>query len=224
MRATSFRLRILCAAVLCAVSCVGFDARAAQQAPPSDALKQKQEEVDRLQRDLDKARTDLKQLEQENKRLREEQSPKKGVDVTPSAPVTARPIATLPPLAADETVDAVELAAHFLSDPAAAAQRYAGRLLRVKGEVERFDVKFVVRRYDLLLDTGHRDVAVSCGFNYVDKYRAVYTTRKGQTLTARFANSSEVDLLKIGESVVVQGRCKGFKNGEVILAGCTLVR
>lgn len=197
---------------------------AAEQGPPADALKQKQEEVDRLKRDLDKAQTELKRLEQENMRLRDAHSQRPSGPATASKPVVTRPLATLPPLSADEVIAAGELAAQFLAEPGAAAQRYSGQVLKIKGEVGRFDVKLLVRRYDVLLATGIPNIAVSCNFNYVDKYPAVYTKRKGQSLAARIGQSGDVELMRIGETITLKGRCKGLKNSEVVLTGCELIR
>lgn len=189
-----------------------------------DALKQKQEEVDRLQRELDNARKELRRLEEENKRLKSAQPEPRASTEANLGAVPARPIASLPPLVENEVVEASELAVHFANQPEAARERYVGRVFQVKGQVERFDVKLVVRRFDVLLDTGARGISVVCGFNYVDKYPAVYTKQKGRTLVARVGAKGEAELMNVGDTVVIRGRCKGFKDGEVTFAGCEIVR
>ncbi|MDH7503145.1 MAG: hypothetical protein QHJ82_10625 [Verrucomicrobiota bacterium] len=199
-------------------------ARTSESPRAGDELKRKQEEVDRLQRELDNARKELRRLEEENKRLKNAQPEPRASTEANRAEVLARPIASLPPLAESEVVESSELAAHFANQPEAALQRYVGRVFQVKGKVERFDVKLVVRRFDALLDTGARGISVVCGFNYVDKYLAVYTKQKGRTLVARAGAKGEVELMNVGDTVVIRGRCKGFKDGEVTFTGCEIVR
>ncbi len=189
-----------------------------------DELKQKQEEVDRLQRELENARKELRRLQEENKRLKSAQPEPRVSTEANRVEALARPIASLPALGEGEVVGASELAVHFANQPEAAQQRYVGRVFQVKGQVERFDVKLVVRRFDVLLDTGARGISVVCGFNYVDKYPAVYTKQKGRTLVARAGAKGEAELMNVGDTVVIKGRCKGFKDGEVTFTGCELVR
>ena len=199
-------------------------ASASESPRAGDALKQKQEEVDRLQRELENARKELQRLEEENKRLKSVQPERRAATEANRGEAPARPIASLPPLGENEVVEAAELAVHFANQPEAARQRYVGRVFHVKGQVERFDVKLVVRRFDVLLDTGARGISVVCGFNYVDKYPAVYTKQKGRTLVARSGARGEAELMNVGDTVVIRGRCKGFKDGEVTFTGCEIVR
>jgi len=196
----------------------------AADAPSSGTeLKRQQEEVNRLKQELDQAQGELKRLQQENKRLREERThPPRATGAAPAKPV--KPIGSLPALLPAEVVEVDELVAQFANEPAAAAQRYGGKVFRIRGTVARFQTKLVIRAYDVVLETPSRDFTLRCGFNYMDKYQAVYTTHNGRSLTARPSGYGERELLKIGAPLVVQGRCRGLKDGDLVFSGCEVIR
>lgn len=188
-------------------------------------LKRKADEVDRLRRELVQQETELKRLRQENERLRRQKTPPAMVEpAATTAPKPVTPIAALPPLVEGSVVEASELAGHFAQEGPVAAQRYVGRQLKVRGEVLRFARGMVTRDYTLILGTGDPANVVVCNFTYADGYAAVYPKGHGGELVARTKSGSEIPLARAGQTVTVSGKCKGFKNGEVLLTGCSLVR
>lgn len=194
---------------------------AADTQPPSQALEQKQQEVERLQRELNQAQDELKQLKQENQRLRQQTTatPKTAKTAAPAKP--APPIATLPPLNANDLVDASDLVGHYQANPAAAAQRYEKKWIRVRGEIERFDTKLFIRTFDVLLVSPEPALSVVARFNYVDKYRSAYTKDRGRKLVATSAgNGQEFPLFELGQNVVLRCKCAGIRGQEVLLKDC----
>lgn len=189
------------------------------------ALKQKTEEVNRLRQDLDKQEAELKRLKQENERLRKQKTPPpaaSSASAQPATPVT--PIASLPPLADGAIVEVVELTGHFNAEPAAAAERYAGKRLKVRGEIQRFSRGMVTRDYSIILTSGDPALTVICSFKYEDAYKSVYEKNHGAELAARTTSGSELAIARIGETVTVTGRCKGLKKGEIHFTGCETTR
>ncbi len=193
----------------------------------NERLRQENEKKDRQQRETDqkKAQKELERLKKENERLRRQQelAPK---SASPPArelkPV--RPMSELPPLGKGAEVEADELAGHFAADPVAAAKRYDKQTFRVKGEVERFSTGLVTRNFSVLLASPDRGLTVKCRFNYIDQYRTVFTRQDARKLTARFEGGSEVDLLEVGQPVVIEGKCAGLKDGDIVFNGCRLVK
>jgi hypothetical protein len=219
------RLTTLC---LIAVALIGGGAGTAETAPLDDSQeaewRRKADEVERLRKELDQQEAELKRLRQENERLRKQKMPPPPAGARAAAvPRSVAPIASLPPLAAGAVVEAGELVGHFVQEPAAAALRYGGKEIRVRGEVLRFGRGLVTRDYTLVLGSGDPAEVIACNFNYADSYAAVYPKRNGGELVARTRNGGEIPLARAGQVVIVAGRCKGFKDGEVRLTGCALV-
>jgi hypothetical protein len=192
-------------------------------------LQRKAQEVEKLKEELNRAQSDLQKLEAENQRLRAEKTNPPPTPATPPAtPATpARPapaVATLRPLAPGEVVETRDMVEQFRADPAGAEQRYRKKAFRVRGEIARFSVKFAVRYYDVVLASPERSISVVCGFNYVDRYRSVYTKQTGEVLVGVVGQRKEIPLLKVGDSVVVEGTCKGLKDGELVFNGCQVVK
>jgi hypothetical protein len=90
--------------------------------------------------------------------------------------------------------------------------------------MERFEPKLFVRKYDVLLESPERSVRVVAGFAYPDNYRAIYTTQRGQTLVGKLNERAEVTLLKVGDTIVFEGKCQGLSDSELSFSGCRLVR
>jgi hypothetical protein len=186
-------------------------------------LRRKTEEVERLKQELQQAQDQLKQLKADNERLQKEQArPPRLAPTAPPKPLT--PLATLPQLKAGQLVDLDELAGHFRADPAAAGVRYGKQTFRVKGAVARFDPAIMLRNYDVILASPDSLLAVACNFRYPDHFTAVYTKQKGQVLVARAGSKAEHKLLHVGETVIIQGKCRGLKDGQIVLTGCEMVK
>jgi hypothetical protein len=189
------------------------------------ALRQKADEVERLRQELDRAQSDLKRLEAENQKLREEKThpPAPGATVsTPAAPVPA--IATLPPLEPGACVDVVELAEQFRTEPEAAQQRYRKKTFRVKGEVARFSPKILVQYYEVILRTPDKSVTVTFGFNYLERYKTVYTKESGEVLVGVQGHRQEVPLLRVGEPVEIEATCEGLDGRKLSFHGSRVVK
>jgi hypothetical protein len=205
-----------------------WPARAADDAASAD-LQRKSAEVENLKRDLERKQRELEQLRKENDRLRRERKARPANlptaparPATPALPVT--PIDTLPPLARTDVVELHDLVGHFAAKPEAADARYAKKAFRIKGEISRFDSKLVIRNYEVLLEAPDNPTLVICTFNYVDRYATVFTKQHGEVLVARTTGGTEVPLHRLGDTVIIQGTCKGLKNGEIVFTGCQVVK
>ena len=191
-----------------------------------DELRRKAQEVEKLKEELNRAQSDLKKLEAENQRLRKGKSDAALTTATPSAESKkpAPVVATLPPLEPGQVIEVSELVGQFSTEPEAAGQRYAKKVLRVKGTVAGFDTELVTRGYSVRLDSPARGVTVLCHFRVPDEYTAVYTKRSGQTLVARVGTGSELPLFQVGDAVTIEGTCKGLKKGELAFSGCRVMK
>jgi len=121
-------------------------------------------------------------------------------------------------------MDAAELVQQFKTDPPAADQRYRRKTFRVRGVIERFEPRLFVRKYDVLLESPDRFVRVVAVFDYPNDYKSIYTTQRGQTLVGKPAENKEVTLMRAGQTLVLQGRCKGAHDTEIVFTGCEVVR
>jgi TolA-binding protein len=231
----------------------------ARTAEDTDALRQKDAEVQRLRRSLEQAEKELEQLRRDNERLRQQQEkqqrkeagaeaerqeqelkrlrrenerlrqvqerPARDAARPPREAKPVRPLAGLPPLTPDTVVEADVLVAHFTGDPAAAAARYGKQTFRVKGAVDRFHTGLITRNFTVLLASPDRAYSVACRFNYIDRYKTVFTTQNGRVLTARYDSGREVPLLEAGQTVVIAGRCGGLdKDGVIEFSRCEIVQ
>ena len=110
-----------------------------------EELERKEAELKRLKGDLSKARTQTAPIEKprEDGTAKITGAPPAG----PAAKPAGQPVASLPPLNAGETVEAMDLADHYRADAAAADQRYRKRKLTLRGEVARFEKPMFRRDY-----------------------------------------------------------------------------
>ena len=206
-------------------------------------LEQAEKELEQLRRDNERLRRqsqkatpqaapaeaqpaaeELRRLREENARLRQRaaRAPATGA-ASESKPV--RPMTGLPPVTPETVVEVDELVGHFLADPAAAAARYAKKTFRVRGEVERFHTALLRRQFTVLLRGADGGPPVACRFNYIDRYKTVFTTQNGRVLTARYDSGRETTLLETGQGVVIAGRCGGLDaNGTIEFSRCELAR
>ena len=195
----------------------------------AEARKQKEKEIQKLKQDLARAEAEAARLgpgvgQPEGETLA---PPEPSVNSTaPSAAADAppKPVAQLLPLKPDEIVDAAGLVQQFKSNPSGAERRYRNKVFRVKGVIERFEPKLFIRKYDVIFESPDRFVRVVAAFDYPGDYRTVFTTQRGQTLVGKPAENTEVTLLRAGQTLVLQGRCKGTRDAEIVFTGCTWVR
>lgn len=133
----------------------------------------------------------------------------------PPAPL----VATLPPLQKTDVVEAADLAQHYQAELASADARYRGKRFQVRGEIIALDKPMYNDNYKMILKTtGH--VRVVCDVDTMGKYKAVFTAKHGQTIVARDGANNQKVLARTGETVTLEGRCKGFDGLAVILTDC----
>jgi hypothetical protein len=120
-----------------------------------------------------------------------------------------------------DIIEAATLMAHYQEQPDAAKSRYHQRTLLVSGEVAAFGHIMMTRRFTILLKTPGNEQKVVCEFSVPQSYTAIYTTKAGSELVGS-AGKSEVLLARLGQTVVIRGRCKGLRGGMVTLSQCEL--
>jgi hypothetical protein len=185
-----------------------------------DELERKEAELERLKVDLSKAGSQNVAPQ----KLPVADEPKIAT-APPAEPAVARvgpPLASLPPLEAGQPVEAIDLANYYRADAAAADQRFKKQKLIVRGEVAAFDKPLFRRDYKLVLKTADRDVRVVCDIFPPEKYRAVFTVKLGSELVGLIAGETRVPIAKVGDTVAVEGQCKGLRDSVVVMSGCEL--
>lgn len=204
----------------------------------AEARRQKEQEIQKLKQDLARAEAEAARLNQANPaggrpgaerpppadKPKTSSGPGRGPEAAPASPAPVSPLADLPPVKPDEVIDAVELVQQFKNDPAGADRRYRKKKFRVRGVVDRFEPVMFVRKYDVLLESPDRWVRVVASFDYPTDYRSVYAVQRGAVLVGKPAENKEVTLLKAGQTIVLQGTCKGARDAGVVMTGCELVR
>jgi hypothetical protein len=198
----------------------------------AEARRQKEAEVQRLKQDLARAEAEAAKLNQTEDPPKHAATPPaaapvKSSDATTSRanpPTPAKPASDLSPLKIDEIVDAAELVQQFKTDSAAAEAWCQKKTFRVKGVIQRFEAKLLRRQYEVILESPEKFMRVVLRFDYPDDYKSIYTIQNGQQLVGRPAENKVVTLMTVGGAVVVQGRCKGLRNAEIVFTGCRIVR
>jgi len=123
---------------------------------------------------------------------------------------------SLHPLKPDDIVDSMDLANYYYADHAAADRRFLKQKMVVRGEIVGFEKLLWKRSYRVLLKTPIRGARVICDLLPPDKANAVFTTNHGDELMALMGDQ-RVPLIKLGETVVVKGECKGYNNSVVLI-------
>ena len=142
--------------------------------------------------------------------------------VSIAAPPSEKPaVVPLTPLEKDTVVSAMDLAAHYRANAALADERYRRRTFKVQGEIVGFDKPPLVRNYNILLKTAEPQTRVICDFYPPDNFKAVYTINAGSVLVGTLPDT-RVPIAKIGDNVVIEGKCKGLSSGGVKLTNCEL--
>ena len=197
----------------------------ARQRHQAEARKQKEAEIQKLKQDLARAESEAAVLnEGDGQTPSPIDSQAKKPAHPPRAPEPAsRPVAELPPVKPGEVLDAAELLQQFRTDPPGATRRYHNKSFRVRGVVERFEPKLFIRKYDVILESPDRFVRVAAGFDYPSDYRAIYTTQRGQTLVGKPAENSELTLMRVGQKIILEGKCKGARDTDIVFSGCRLI-
>ena len=198
----------------------------------AEARRQKEAEVQKLKQELARAEAEAEKLNQTEDPPIHAATPPAAAPVKSSGstaprgntPVPGKPASDLSPLKSDEILDASELVQQFKTDSAAAAETYEKKSCRVKGVIQRFEAKLLRRQYEVILESPEKFMRVVLRFDYPDDYKSIYTIQNGQKLVGRPAENKVVRLMTVGDAVVFQGRCKGFRDAEIVFTGCKVVR
>jgi hypothetical protein len=121
-------------------------------------------------------------------------------------------------------VSALDLSSHYRTDAAAADARYRKQTFRLQGEIIGFDKPMLTRNYHMLLRAADRQMRVVCVVTPPERYAAVFTTQNGMVLTgSSAASSARSQIAKIGQTVTLEGRCRGLEGLFVEMSGCELL-
>jgi hypothetical protein len=197
-------------------------------------LERKELEWEKLKRDLGKAQAVEKRLTEEQQRLKDEteklRAARKAAEAAAAAAVKVEaviqhntpPISSMPLLQKGEIVDAMDLMNHYRADEPAAERRYGAHPILVQGEVMGFDKPMFVSEYVIYLKTTERNWKVMCRVSPPEKYSATFTVKGGEEIVGVTSAGARTTMAKVGQTVVVGGRCNGLRDQLVKLSGCTL--
>jgi len=179
-------------------------------------LEAKEAELQKLKGEYTKTKTEKEQLQ---KKYDETAASVAASPVTTVPAHVSPPIDSLPPLEEGQVVDSMDLANYYKTDPKAADERFRKKRFRVKGEVAAFSKPLFVRPYKIVLKSPDPTLAVSCEVTPPDKYKSVFTAKNGMELVG-LIGETRVPLLKVGDKVVLEGECRGERNGVVTFWWC----
>ncbi len=201
-----------------------------------EALKQQAERAKQLQAELDRARAGSNQVNSEktgtsaaptlepNKPATSpatSNSPDPGkASVQPAGSAPVQQFAPLPPFDPDAVQQVSDIIQHFAQNRTEATQRYRGVKLKLQGVVAAFEKSAFRRDFDIVFRTSAGQLV--CRVAPPDRYTAVFTTRSGATLTGRSERSVDVELMKIGDVVAVEGTGQGIKDGSILFTRCNV--
>jgi hypothetical protein len=198
----------------------------------TEARRQKEAEIQKLKQDLARAEAEAAKLNQTEDQPTNVTHPpatppvKSSEATAPRAnrPAPAKRAIDQSPLKSDGIVEAADLVQQFMTDSATAEARCGKKMFGVKGVIQRFEAKLFLRQYEVILESPEKFSRVVLRFDYPDEYKSIYTIQNGQKLVGRPAENKLVTLLTVGDAVVVQGRCKGLRDAEIVFTGCKVVR
>ncbi len=201
--------------VLVFIAFVGIPARSQEQVTiPKSRL----EELERKEKQLEELR------HKGTAEQKPTQIPGPPVSAASNGPVVQpqpTPLTQLPPFTDGDTVEARDLASYYLQAPAAADQRFKKHKIQVRGEIAGFDKPMLRRNYKILLKTADRDSTIVCDFFPANNVNAVFTANHGSQLVA-LHGETRVPLAKVGQTVLIQGLCKGRSDNEVIISASSM--
>ncbi len=191
--------------------------------------KSRLEELERKEKELEKLKQTQAPVPAATNKIVPGPKPAEGIRLTGAettpAPVKyqAPALASLPALQDGETVEAMDLASHYLQNPAAAEQRYNKRKIVVRGEIAGFEKPMFRRDYKVLLKTPDRDCRIVCDLLPAEQFSAVFTVNHGTELVG-LQGETQVPLAKAGETVLIDGVCKGLSKGSISITASSLRR
>ncbi len=132
-------------------------------------------------------------------------------------------LATLPPLKKGDVVDALDLMNHYRADAAGAARRYGKQRLRVRGVVTGFEKPMFASHYFILLRTTERSWRIQCTVNPSREFKATYPAQHGETLVGVTISDARITLVRVGQTVEIEGMCRELKEQTLAFSGGSLV-
>ena len=186
--------------------------------------KERLEELERKEAELEKLKAATKAqptIQNPTARKQDEAAPQSTVSIVAPAQSETPSLASLTPLEKDTVVSATDLAAHYRANAASADERYRKRTFKVQGEIVGFEKPALVRNYSILLKTAEPQTRIICDFYPPENFKAVYTINGGTMLVGTLPDT-RVPIAKIGDNVVIEGRCKGLSGGGVKLTNCEM--
>ena len=184
------------------------------------------EELQRKEAELEKLKGDLTKTKGENVQLKKQHEADAAKIVNTPAPAVTHvspPMNSLPPLTPATTVDAMDLADYYRHDAASAAQRFGKQVFKVQGEIVAFERPPFIRLYKIHFKTAEREMRVICEFQAPEKYRAVIIVKNGTQLMGLLPDHTEVPIAKVGDVIVVEGKCNGLRDSVVKMSRCELI-
>lgn len=192
-----------------------------------EELERKEKELEQLKGESNSNKGDLNNSAKENLPQKPEsetkQESRKTVLPTPATPAAA-PVATIvsPPFASlaafqpYETVESMDLANYYHTDPNGADHRFHKQKLTVRGEIVGFEKPLYKSNYRIVLKTLAGQAKVICDFLPPDNWNAVFTTNHGDELVAR-AGAGRVPIAKVGQTALIKGECKGRSESAILI-------
>ena len=215
----------LLASLLAVAACLNVSAPWALAQDTVTVPKSRLEELERKEAELNKLKGDLNKTKDENVELKKqhEVDAAKIVEAPKVIKHVSPPMNSLPPIAEGAIVDSMDLADHYRVDPAAADQRYRKQKFKLQGEVVGFGGQLFIRPYRIMLKTPDQVTRVTCIIYPPDKYSAVYPVKEDSQLIGTSQRYEDEVIARIGDQVVVEGKCNGLKNSVIFMTGCALV-
>jgi hypothetical protein len=194
--------------------------------------KSRLEELERKEAELEKLKSPASKLQQAIQNAKAKKQDEAAQQVSPPQTTVSSPapaptpsktvsFALLSPLEKGTVVSATDLGAHYRANAAAADERYRKRTFRVQGEIVGFEKPMMVRNYNILLKTAEAQTRIMCDFYPPENFRAVYTINGGTVLVGTMPDT-RVQIAKVGDTVVIEGKCKGQSGGGVKLTNCEM--
>jgi len=182
-----------------------------------DELLRKEAELEKLKGEVSKTKGE----NDESKKQHEQDSAK--IAAAPAHRIySGPPLSSLPPLTDGQTVSAMDLAGHYRSDTPKANQRYRGQRFCVAGEIAAFEKPPFVRPYRIVLNTADPERKVICDFTPPEDFKSVFTTDHGSKLVGQTASGARTSIAKIGQAVVIEGKCKGMSGSAIMISNCQM--
>ncbi|MSU59138.1 MAG: hypothetical protein EXS35_13395 [Pedosphaera sp.] len=132
-------------------------------------------------------------------------------------------LASLPPLKKGDVVDALDLMNHYRADAAGAARRYEAQRIRVRGVVTAIAKPMFVSHCEIVLQTTERQWKILCRVDPPREFTGIYTAQHGEALGGITASGARLTLARTGQTVEIEGWCKGLEGQTLTVSAGKLV-